>query len=110
MNTLKAGKDGGSAALADAPALQRHDFTSRRDLYQIFWHFFGNTEHQLAPLHFGPDIIGMDPGMDPKYHKIIKQIGAFPDNRLGMAAHGVDYDLDCFLGKLLGHLVAAGTQ
>src|SRR5450830_954250 len=108
MNTLKAGKDGGSAALADAPALQRHDFTPRRAVYHILWHFFGNSEHLLAPAHFGPDIVGMDPGVNPEHHEIIEQVGAFPDHGLGLAVHGVDYDLDRFLGKLLGHLVAAG--
>ena len=97
----------GSTALADAPGLQRDNFTPRRRPNQIFWHFFCNAEHQLAAAHFGPDILWTYTGVNPKHHEIVKQVGAFPYHRLGLTVHRIDDDLDRLFGELLRHFGAA---
>src|SRR3569832_1274836 len=57
MNTRHTKKNR-SAAPASAPAFNRHDLARRGSLYQLFGQFFGDAEQQLAPAHFGPDIVG----------------------------------------------------
>jgi hypothetical protein len=99
-----------SAALACATSFQGHDLSPRRSLYHIFWQFFGNSKHPLAPAHLGPDFVGVNPGVNPEHHQIVNKIGAFPYNRFGLTVHRVDNHFDCFFGKLFGHLGAAGTQ
>src|ERR1700690_4497859 len=84
IGTLRV-REGGSAALADAPSFQRHNLTPRRGLYQFLRHFFGNAKHLLAPAHLVPDLVGVDPGMNPEHHEIVQQIGAFADHRFGLA-------------------------
>ena len=70
----------------------------------------GDAEQPLAAVHLGPHVLGVDAGRNPEHDQIIEQIGAFPHDGLGVAAHGVDHHLDGFLGELLGHLAAARTQ
>src|SRR6185437_10151484 len=46
-------RDGyGSAALANAPASDRHDLPRRRRLYHFFGQFFGDAEQHFAAAHF----------------------------------------------------------
>ena len=53
---------------------------------------------------------GLHARMHPEHHQIVQQVGAFADNRLGLAVHGIDHDFDRLFGQLFGHLGAAGAQ
>src|SRR6185312_10910095 len=100
----------GSAALADAPAFDRHDLARRRRLYQFFGQFFGDAEQHFPPPHFGPDVVRTHPRMGPEHHEVVDEIGAFAHNRLGLAVHGVDDDFDRLFRELLGHFGPAGAK
>src|SRR5690348_5421306 len=95
-----------SAALAQAAALETHDLAPGRAwLDQLLGQLLGDAEQALAPIHLGPDLLGLDARLDPERHQVIDQIGAFLDDRRLVPAHGVYHHLDRLLGKLLGHLV-----
>src|SRR6478672_2408754 len=94
MNSLVRRECDGSAALANASGFKCHHFTPCGGAHQILRHFFGKAEHQLAPAHFRPDFVRANARVNPQHNKIVKQVGAFLDHRLGLAMHRVNDDFD----------------
>src|ERR1041384_2055922 len=107
---MRAAPQSARAPLAFAHAIERYDLAPGRGLGHFLRYLLGNAEEPLTSIHPRPDILGMDAGRHPQHDEVVDQIGAFAHHRVGVAMHGVDDDLDRFLGKLLGHLAAAGAQ
>src|SRR4051794_38762463 len=99
-----------SAPLALTAAFQSYDLAARRRLDEALWQLLGNPEQAFPTRHLGPDFLGIDARGYPEHDEIVDEIGAFPDDGVGVATHRVDHHLDGFLSKFLGHLGAARTQ
>src|SRR5437588_4893274 len=99
-----------SAPLARAAAFEHDDLTPWKLFRQFLRHLFGDAKEPLAPVHLFPDIFRFDARGDPQHHEIVDEIGAFLDDGLAIAVHGVDHDLHGLLGELLRHLAAARAQ
>ena len=89
----------GLVALPRVTGFERDNWSprgmGRRGLRQ-FRQLFGDAEQMLAPLHLAPDIGRLHTRTSPEHGQIIEQIGAFADDRFGIAIDRVDRDLDGF--------------
>src|SRR4030081_2617463 len=77
-------------ALAGA-GFERDNWSPRDPGRDGFWQFYrrfrqllGNAKQMLAALHLVPHVFGANPGRGPQHGKIIEQIGAFADHRVGL--------------------------
>src|ERR1700676_3948325 len=108
---------GSSVPLAQAAAFKRDNWSPCDPRGGHFWHFdggfrqlLGNSEQMFAPFHLAPDVVRPHPGRGPQNRKIVEQISALAHYRGGIAADGIDHDLDGLFGQFLGHLGRAALK
>ena len=100
----------GSVPLASAAAVERDDLASRAGVDGMRSSEACRSPSAARGGPSRPRRPGLDAGRDPEHDQIVEQVGAFLDDRVGLAVHRVDDDLDRLFGKLLGHLAAARAQ
>src|SRR6202790_3909284 len=106
-----------SVPLAQAAAFKRDNWSPCdplgghfRDFDGGFRQLLGNSEQMFAPFHLAPHVVGPHPGRGPQNREIVEQIGALAHYRGGIAADGIDHDLDGLFGQFLGHLGRAALK
>jgi hypothetical protein len=76
----------------------------------VFLDLLGDAIEPLAPVHFRPDFLGLNPGLGPQNHQMIKQVGAFPDDFFPVAGRSLKCNLGGLFRDLLGNFKRPGLE